>query len=418
MASSGNITPRTHTPGKASATPRRKLPTPGEAPQTPQLPQPSQTPQTPQESGALEQPAAASAPVPAPAPAAAAPSPAPAASAAASRRRGTGHVTIRDVAALAGVAPMTVSRALSTPQQVSPAVRERVREAVARSGYVPNLIAGALSSGHSRLVAALVPTISTLNLHPMLEALGGALEPGGCQLLLGQTGYDNARLDGILETVLGRRPAGIVITGTLESPAWRQRLRASGIPVVETWDLVADPIDMLVGFSHAQMARAVVRFLHARGRRRLAFLGADDVRSRARADAFTAVALELGMPAPVLHAGPAPATLRSGRDALAGLLQAGSPPVDGIFCNSDLMAMGVLIEAQQRGVQVPQQLAVVGCGDLSFSGDMEPALTTVHLDGQAIGTRAGQLLLERLNDKDSPRGVWDLGFSIVERSTS
>ncbi|RYF27991.1 MAG: LacI family DNA-binding transcriptional regulator [Comamonadaceae bacterium] len=335
-----------------------------------------------------------------------------------SRRRGTGHVTIRDVARLAGVAPMTVSRALSTPDQVSPAVRERVREAVASSGYVPNLIAGALSSGHSRLVAALVPTISTLNLHPMLEALGSVLEPSGCQLLLGQTGYDNARLDGILETVLGRRPAGIVITGTLDSEPWRQRLRASGVPVVETWDLVADPIDMLVGFSHAQMARAVVRFLHAGGRRRLAFFGADDARSRARAQAFNAVALELGMPAPVLHSAPAPATLRSGREALTQLLQADGPAVDGIFCNSDLMAMGVLIEAQRQGVAVPAQLAVVGCGDLSFSGDVEPALTTVHLDGQAIGTRAGQLLLDRLEGRDAPRGVWDLGFSIVERATS
>lgn len=338
--------------------------------------------------------------------------------AAPARRRGTGHVTIRDVARLAGVSPMTVSRALSSPGQVSPSVQQRVRDAVVTSGYVPNLIAGALSSGHSRLVAALVPTISTLNLHPMLEALGRTLEPRGCQLLLGQTGYDNARLDGILETVLGRRPAGIVITGTLESDAWRQRLRASGVPVVETWDLVADPIDMLVGFSHAQMARAVVRFLHAGGRRRLAFFGADDVRSRARADAFAAVAHELGLPPPVLHSAPAPATLRSGREALLQLLHEERPAVDGIFCNSDLMAMGVLIEAQAQGIKVPEQLAVVGCGDLSFSGDFEPALTTVHLDGKAIGTRAAELLLDRLDHPEAPRGVWDLGFSIVERATT
>ncbi|MDR6215346.1 LacI family DNA-binding transcriptional regulator [Paracidovorax wautersii] len=348
------------------------------------------------------------------------PPPAPVPAAAPPRRRGSGHVTIRDVAQLAGVAPMTVSRALSNPQQVSEAVRERVRAAVASSGYVPNLIAGALSSGHSRLVAALVPTISTLTLHPLLEALGRTLEPSGCQLLLGQTGYDNARLDGILETVLGRRPAGIVITGTLESATWRQRLRASGVPVVETWDLVDDPIDMLVGFSHADMAGAVVRFLHAGGRRRLAFFGADDARSRARAHAFQGAALALGMPAPLLHAAPAPATLRSGRDALSQLMAGASdgPPVDGVFCNSDLMAMGVLIEAQQRGVAVPGQLAVVGCGDLPFSADFEPALTTVHLDGAAIGTRAGELLLERLQGGAAPAGATDLGFSIRQRATA
>ncbi|WP_311221029.1 MULTISPECIES: LacI family DNA-binding transcriptional regulator [unclassified Acidovorax] len=335
------------------------------------------------------------------------------------RRRGSGHVTIRDVARLAGVAPITVSRALSTPDQVSLAVRERVREAVAASGYVPNLIAGALSSGHSRMVAALVPSLSTLTLHPMLEALGEALEPSGCQLLLGQTGYDNARLDGILETLLGRRPAGIVITGPLESPAWRQRLRASGVPVVETWDLVDDPIDLLVGFSHAGMAREVVAFLHAGGRRRLAFFGAQDARSRARAAAFTQAAQALGLPVPLMHAAPAPATVRSGRDALAALVeQGGALPVDAVFCNSDLMAMGVLIEAQARGLRVPGQLAIVGCGDLPFSGDMEPALTTVHLDGQAIGARAGQLIVDRLEGREIASRVWDLGFSITRRATS
>lgn len=334
------------------------------------------------------------------------------------RRRGSGHVTIRDVALIAGVAPITVSRALNTPAQVSPVVLEKVRDAVAASGYVPNLIAGALSSGQSRLVAALVPTISTLTLHPMLEALGSELEPSGCQLLLGQTGYDNARLDGILEAVLGRRPAGIVVTGTLESPHWRKRLRASGVPVVETWDLMDDPIDMLVGFSHSEMARAVVHFLHDNGRRRLAFLGADDARSKARAQAFSQAATALEMLAPVVHAAAAPATLRSGRDALVRLLEEGTLAVDAVFCNSDVMAMGVLIEAQAQGINVPLQLAVVGCGDLSFSGDLEPALTTVHLDGKAIGARAGQLLLDRMEGREAAPGVWDIGFSIIQRATA
>lgn len=334
------------------------------------------------------------------------------------RRRGTGQVTIRDVARLAGVAPITASRALSNSAQVSPAVLARVREAVAESGYVPNLIAGALSSGQSRLVATLVPTISTLTLHPMLEALGAALEGGGCHMLLGQTGYDNARLGGMLETILGRRPAGIVITGTLESPHWRRRLRASGVPVVETWDVVGEPIDMVVGFSHAEMARAVARYLHGRGRRRLAFLGADDARSRARGEAFVQAALALGLPRPRIHAGPAPATLRSGREGLAALLADREAAIDGVFCNSDLMAMGVLIEAKAQGVPIPAQLSVIGCGDLPFAADLEPALTSVRLDGQAIGAQAGQLLLERIERREPSSRAWDLGFSITERETA
>src|SRR5215217_9379776 len=75
-------------------------------------------------------------------------------------RRGSGAVTLHDVAKLAGVAPITASRALSTPAQVSPEVLRKVTEAVARTGYVRNVMAGGLASARSRLVAAVVPTIA------------------------------------------------------------------------------------------------------------------------------------------------------------------------------------------------------------------------------------------------------------------
>src|SRR5512141_1252071 len=76
------------------------------------------------------------------------------------RRKGSGGITLSDVARLAGVSAITISRALNTPERVSPDTLERVRAAVARTGYVPNLLAGALASNRTRLVAALIPTIA------------------------------------------------------------------------------------------------------------------------------------------------------------------------------------------------------------------------------------------------------------------
>jgi LacI family transcriptional regulator, gluconate utilization system Gnt-I transcriptional repressor len=334
-----------------------------------------------------------------------------------SRRRNTGHVTIRDVAQQAGVAPITVSRVLSSPALVSEAVRERVQQAIRDIGYVPNLIAGALSSGHSRLVAALVPTISTLTLHPLLQALGDTLEAHGYQMLLGQVGYDDARLDAVLETFLGRRPAAMVFTGLLASETWRQRLRASGIAVVETWDFTADPVDMLVGFSNENMAQAVACYLHERGRRHLALLSADDARARRRMQGFVAAAQAIGLPAPKVFVVKPPATVRNGREGLAGLLAEGGP-VDGIFCSSDLLALGVLIEAQQRGLCIPQDLAVVGTGDLPFAPDLVPALTSVHLDASAIGRQAAQHIIARIEGTSTEPVAIDVGFSIVTRDTT
>ena len=332
-------------------------------------------------------------------------------------RRGSGAVTLHDVARLAGVAPITASRALNTPGQVSEDVRNRIKEAVARTGYVPNRLAGSLASMRSKLVAALVPTIAGPVFQQTVHSLTEALAEHGYQLMLGQSGYAGSREDALLEAIIGRRPDGIVLTGILHSAAGRQRLLACGIPVVETWDLTPTPIDMLVGFSHVEVGRSVAQWLHQRGRRRLAVVSGDDERARRRTDAFQAMARALGLPEVPAALVPAPTTLRSGREALAELL-ARPGGVDAVFCSSDLLALGVLTEAGARGLKVPQQLAVVGFGDLEFAADLSPSLTTVHIKGAEIGRQAAQFIVDRAEGRDVAERVIDIGFSIVERQSA
>ena len=194
-------------------------------------------------------------------------------------RRGSGAVTLHDVAKLAGVAPITASRAVNTPEQVSEGVRKKVSEAIARTGYVPNILAGGLASSRSRLVAAVVPTISGPVFLETIQSLTHALAERGYQLMLGQSGYASNREDALLGAIIGRRPDGIVLTGIVHSADGRRRLLGAGIPVVETWDLTPTPIDMVVGFSHVDVGRAVARFLHAKGRRRLAVVAGSDERA-------------------------------------------------------------------------------------------------------------------------------------------
>lgn len=326
-------------------------------------------------------------------------------------------MTLHDVARLAGVAPITASRALNSPGQVSAEVLKKVSDAVARIGYVRNRLAGGLASARSRLVAAVVPTISGPVFIQTVKSLTEALAERGYQLMLGQSGYVDSREDALLEAIIGRRPDGIVLTGIMHSPEGRKRLLASRIPVVETWDLTPTPIDMLVGFSHVDVGRAVVDFLHARGRRRLALIAGDDERAKRRQQAFQAAARAAGMPeVPVVQV-PAPTTLKSGRSALCELLQT-SPDLDALFCSSDLLALGVIIEAQARGIPVPGQIAVVGFGDLEFAADLTPALTTVRIDCTAIGRQAAQFIVERAEGRQVNQRVVDVGFSIVERESA
>jgi LacI family gluconate utilization system Gnt-I transcriptional repressor len=266
-------------------------------------------------------------------------------------------------------------------------------------------------------VAAVVPTIAGPVFLETVQSLTEALAERGYQLMLGQAGYAGHREDALLEAIIGRRPDGIVLTGILHSAQGRQRLLASGIPVVETWDLTPTPIDMLVGFSHLEVGRAVAQYLHDRGRRRFAAVAGDDERAKRRLEAFQATARALGLPEVRAAVVPAPTTLRSGREALAALLDA-DPAIDAVFCSSDLLALGVMTEARVRGVAVPAQLAVVGFGDLEFARDLDPSLTTVHIKGAAIGRQAAQFIVDRAEGRPVEQRIVDIGFSIVERHSS
>jgi len=332
-------------------------------------------------------------------------------------RRSSGAVTLHDVARLADVAPITASRALNTPDRVSPEVLRKVTDAVRRTGYVPNLLAGGLASTRSRLVAAVVPTIAGPVFLQTVHALTEALAARGYQLMLGQSGYVDSREDALLEAIIGRRPDGIVLTGIVHSAQGRKRLLAAGIPVVETWDLTPTPIDMLVGFSHEEVGRRVAAFLHAKGRRRLAVVAGDDERSRRRHGAFSAAVRELGLRDVRTVVVPAPTTLRSGRSALAELLGT-RKGVDAVFCSSDLLALGVITEAQSRSIGVPGDLAVVGFGDLEFAADTNPALTTVRIDAAAIGREAARFIVERAEGRLVDPRIVDVGFSIADRQST
>lgn len=336
-------------------------------------------------------------------------------------RRAGASITVHDVARLAGVSAITVSRALNTPAQVSPETLQRVRDAVQRTGYVPNLLAGGLRSSRSRLVAALVPTISGPVFLETIEALTEALAERGYQLMLGQSGYANSREDALLDAIIGRRPDGIVLTGVMHSAEGRRRLLASGIPVVETWDLTPTPIDMLVGFSHERLGEAVCEYLHRKGRRRPALISGDDARAKRRHEGFERAAARLGMAGPDGRVPtfwvPAPAKLAGGREGLGRLLASEQAP-DCVFCSSDLLALGVLTEAQARGLAVPERLAVVGMGDLDFAASLHPALTTVRIDGTRVGRTAAAFIIERAEGRVVSEPVVDIGFAIVERASA
>jgi LacI family gluconate utilization system Gnt-I transcriptional repressor len=332
------------------------------------------------------------------------------------RRRHAG-LTLADVARIAGVSPITVSRALNTPAQLTAETLARVQEAIARTGYVPNRVAGGLASNRSRLIAALVPTIAGHVFLETIQAITTTADAAGYQVMLGQSGYGTEREEALLDALIGRRPDGIIVTGIMHSPEVRRRLVASAIPVVETWDLTPTPIDMLVGFSHEKVGISVAEYLLTHGSTRPGLLFADDARAGLRRRGFEEVAARHGVREVPAELVPTPTTLGSGRRALAALLQR-HPGIDAVFCSSDMMALGALTEAQARGIEVPGHLKVFGFGDNNFAADAHPALSTVRIDGTRIGRTAAEFIIDRVEERELGKRVVDLGFELVIRASA
>jgi len=324
---------------------------------------------------------------------------------------------MEDVARLAGVSIITVSRVINQPDKVAPATRARVEAAIARIGYVPNLTAGSLASAKSRIIGAIVPTIDNSIFAETIRGLSQTLGPRGYQLLLGQTGYDSGAEDELVAAFLGRRVDGLVLTGVQHSALTRKRLVGAGIPVVETWDLSPSPIDMVAGFSNYAAGRELARHLLARNYRRLGAAGGADERTTARLAGFQDAVNEVQGATMTRLLLPAGTSFEGGRDALGQLL-ARNAHLDAIFFSNDVLAVGALMECRRRNLRVPEDLAIAGFADLDVAAVCEPPLTTVHVGSRQIGTEAARLLLTRLEGGDVEEPVRDLGFTVVARGST
>lgn len=326
---------------------------------------------------------------------------------------------MEDIAREAGVSIATVSRVFNQPEVVSPATLETVRKVAAKFGYTPNLTAGSLAGNRSKIVAAIVPVITSSIFSETIDGLSTVLSENGYQLLLGQTWYREDRLAALVDTFLGRRVDGLVLTGITRDKALRKRIRGSGIPVVETWELGRSPTDMLVGFSNQDAAAAAARHLIDRGHKSLGFIGGMDIRSTERLDGFRSAIEAAGLREPRVARvpSPSPSSVLVGAEAIRALL-AQFPDISAAFCTNDMIAMGVLLECQRQGIPVPHKLAVMGFSDLPIAASLVPALTTVQVSAHAIGTHAAQMILGRKGILERQPNRLDLGYSVVVRESA
>jgi LacI family transcriptional regulator, gluconate utilization system Gnt-I transcriptional repressor len=307
-----------------------------------------------------------------------------------------------DVARLAGVSPMTVSRAFKKDSSVSETTRLAILKAADDLGYVFDATASNLRSQKTDFVAVTIPSINNANFAETLRGLSEGLKERGLQILLGYTDYDIQEEERLIEQLLRRRPEAIVVTGGKHTPRARRMLEGAGIPVVETWDLPEAPIGHVVGFSNAAAVRAMVDHFVAKGLTRIAFIGGDadrDTRGLDRRDGFIGAMQANGLAASrLIAAGIPPISMREGAAAMGRLLDT-LPDTQAVICVSDLSAFGALTECQRRGIDVPEQIWIAGFGDYEIAEVAVPSLTTINPFPHDIGIGVAELILRVLDGR-------------------
>ena len=332
--------------------------------------------------------------------------------------RGAGRaVRVEDVAREAGVSPITVSRALRTPEKVKSATLARVLEAVEKTGYQVNSIASSLRSGQSSFVSVFVASLENPHFAASMQGAIDAFEGSRFQLLFAQSGYAENLSAARVKSMLPFKPAGIIFTGIVREEETRAFLKSLGVPVIEMWGDVPNPIDMLVSSAGREGGRLMGEHFGHQGFKRVAYVGHTIERASPRIEGFIAGLKPFGVaPALVL---PMEGT-RDLEDGVAAFdrIRAEVPDCDAIFFGTDVMAAGAIVRAMELGLDIPGDIAIAGYGDLDFSAHIRPSMTSVKIQDYEIGKTAGRLLLQRLKGEVLAQPIIQVPVQLETRSST
>jgi DNA-binding LacI/PurR family transcriptional regulator len=311
------------------------------------------------------------------------------------------EVTLRDVAALAGVSSRTVSNVVNGYARVTERTRRRVQDAVEQLGYRPNVLARNLAAGRSGQIAVVVPYLDTPYFAELLQGIIRAARMAGYNVLIDQTDGD----PGHERSLIGRGARQLLFDGVIFSPLGLSQAdladRHPDLPLVILGERVSDGTFDHVGIDDVAAARQATEHLLSLGRRRLAAIGdqpyATGEAAQLRTRGFRAAHAAAGLTPREDFIVRTPRFNRAdGAGAMAHLLAQPQPP-DAVFCYSDLVALGAIHTLVSRGLRVPEDVAVIGYDDIEDGAFSNPTVSTISPDKQMIAQTAVQRLLLRID---------------------
>ncbi len=328
--------------------------------------------------------------------------------------------TMDDVADLAGVSQMTVSRVMNGKGYISEDVRKRVETAAQEIGYVQNRLARGLRSEQTPLIAVVLPTLGNTVFTDVLSGITDALTEQGFRPVFGVTEYSEAREDALVRDLLSWRPSGIVLAGLEHSEATRRAIAASGVLVAEVMDIDGAPMSVAFGLSQLSAGQETAKHMLAKGHRRFVYAGSQngqDFRAAKRLDGFRQILLEAGATLISENISTEPSSMLEGRRMTAEIL-ARPDPLDAIYYSNDDLASGGIMHCLSNGISIPDDLAMAGFNGLPFLDALPIQLTTIVTPRYEMGQQAGHFLAtSSRQNADTDQRYVDLGFRLSEGQT-
>ncbi|MDQ1593383.1 MAG: hypothetical protein QOG71_4010 [Pyrinomonadaceae bacterium] len=326
---------------------------------------------------------------------------------------------IKDVAREAGVSTATVSHVINKTRFVTDATRERVLGAIERCGYYPNAHARSLASGRSNTLGLIISDISNPFFPELVKSIERAAFERGYDLILSNTNYEAERTSRYVQRLIERKVAGVALmTSEMDAALVGELARRRVCVVFLDLGSAGQCMNNIVVDYDTGIEEAIAHLV-ALGHREFAFVGGPrHLRSAVkRLDAFRAsVARHLPAAAPQIYDGDF--KLDGGRHAARAIVERGEKMPTAVVVANDMMALGVMQEFREWGIEVPRDVSVVGFDDIAFAQLAAPPLTTVSLPREELGRRAVEALIASVEHSEQQGTDIHIATRLVVRAST
>ena len=329
------------------------------------------------------------------------------------------QVTIRDVAALAGVSHQTVSRVINNSEGVTPNTRKRVENAIKELRYRPNAIARSMAKGHTHTLGCISPNLTNYIFSSMIESAQAEARRQGFFILTGSAPSVD-EVQPLLDEMLNRRVDGLLVLNPRDDNRYRHLLPLiqGGMPVVYLKNSPNGELVSSVCCDDQNGGLQATRYLQELGHTAIATITGPENEecTQDRLVGYRQILLEAGINPDAALVTQGDWTAESGGQAIRQLLKS-EIPFSSVFAQNDRMAVGAIHALREAGLRVPQDISVIGYDDIPLASFFDPPLTTIRQPMNEFGRHGAQLLIEAVQNPKYFQKQVRLDTQIIKRDS-